>query len=132
MAWSINTSKEELAFVMEAGMLYRDLRRFQEARDIFNGVRILAPMSEVPEVALGTVAFQDGDFERAGMHYRRALKLNPRSAWAYAHLGELALFEMDIEQARTHLNTAIDLDPRGDHGKLARALLDFADVVNFK
>jgi tetratricopeptide (TPR) repeat protein len=132
MGWSIHISKEELVFVMEAGMLYRDLRRFDDARDIFNGVRILAPMSEVPEVALGTVAFQDGDFERAGMHYRRALKLNPGSAWAYAHLGELALFEMDNERARTHLNTAIDLDPRGDHGKLARALLDFADVVNFK
>ena len=132
MAWSISTSKEELAFVMEVGMLYRDLRRPQEARDVFNGARILAPMSEVPEVALGTVAFQDGDFERAGRHYRRALKLNPRSAWAYAHLGELALFEMDNEQARTHLNTAIDLDPRGDHGKLARALLNLVEVVNFK
>jgi tetratricopeptide (TPR) repeat protein len=132
MAWSIDTSKEELVFVMEAGMFYRDLRRFDDAREIFNGVRILAPMSEVPEVALGTVAFQDGEFERAGMHYRRALKLNPRSAWAYAHLGELSLFQMDKEQARRHLNSAIDLDPRGDHGKLARALLDFADVVNFK
>jgi Flp pilus assembly protein TadD len=113
-------------------MLYRDLRRFQEARDIFNGVRILAPMSEVPEVALGTVAFQDGDFERARLHYRRALKLNPQSAWAYAHLGELALFDMENEQARTYLNTAIYLDPRGDHGKLARALLDLAEVVNFR
>ncbi|HKA01654.1 MAG TPA: tetratricopeptide repeat protein [Candidatus Solibacter sp.] len=132
MTWPINPSKEEIAFVMEAGMLYRDLRRYQEAREVFNGVRILAPTSDVPEVALGTVAFQNGDFERAGMHYRRALKLNPRSAWAYAHLGELALFEMDKEQARAHLNTAIDLDPRGDHGKLARALLDFADVVNFE
>jgi Flp pilus assembly protein TadD len=131
MAWSINPLKEELAFVMEAGMLYRDLHRFKEAREIFSGVRILAPMSEVPEVALGTVAFQDGDFEQAGMHYRRALKLNPRSAWAHAHLGELALFEMDKEQARAYLKTAIELDPRGDHGKLARALLDFADVVNF-
>jgi len=132
MAWSINPSKEELAFVMEAGMLYRDLHRFQEARDVFNGARILAPASEVPEVALGTVAFQNGDFERAGMHYRRALRLNPRSAWAYAHLGELALFEMDKEQARDHLNTAIELDPRSDHGSLARALMDLVDVVNFR
>jgi tetratricopeptide (TPR) repeat protein len=132
MAWTINPSREELAFVMEAGMLYRDLHQYREARDVFHGVRVLAPTSEVPEVALGTVAFQEGDFDRAGTHYRRALKLNPRSAWAYAHLGELALFQMDYEQARAHLKTAIDLDPRGDYGKLARALLDLANAITVK
>lgn len=132
MAWTVNASNEELAFLMEAGFLYRDLQKHQESRDIFKGVRALLPKSEVPEVALGTVAFQQGDFEGAGRHYRRALELNPRSAWAYAHLGELVLFQADKEQARAYLTTAIDLDPRGDYGKLARTLLDFADAVTFK
>jgi tetratricopeptide (TPR) repeat protein len=132
MAWTIHPSPEELAFVMEAGMLYRDLQRRQEARDIFKGVRALAPMSDVPEVALGTVAFEDGDFEGARKHYRRALELNPRSAWAYAHLGELAIFEKNKEEARARLKAAVDLDPRGDYGRLARALLDFAEAVTYK
>jgi tetratricopeptide (TPR) repeat protein len=132
MPWTINPSSEELAFLMEAGFLYRDLQKHQEARDVFKGVRALAPKSEVPEVALGTVAFQQGNFEAAEKHYRRALELNPRSAWAYAHLGELVLFQADKDQARTYLKTALDLDPRGDYGKLARALLDLADVVTFK
>jgi tetratricopeptide (TPR) repeat protein len=117
---------------MEAGFLYRDLRQHEEARDVFKGVRALLPKSEVPEVALGTVAFQQGDFETAGRHYRRALELNPRCAWAYAHLGELALFQMDKEQARSHFKTAIELDPRGDYGKLARSLLEVAEAVAFK
>jgi tetratricopeptide (TPR) repeat protein len=131
MSWTVNPSNEELAFLMEAGFLYRDLRKHQEAREIFKGVRALLPNSEVPEVALGTVAFQQSNFESAERHYRRALGLNPRSAWAYAHLGELALFRADKEQARELLKTAVDLDPRGDYGKLARALLDLADVVRF-
>jgi tetratricopeptide (TPR) repeat protein len=131
MVWTVNVSNEELAFLMETGFLYRDLRKHQEACDVFKGVRALLPKSEVPEVALGTVAFQQGDFENAGKHYRRALDLNPRSAWAYAHLGELALFQMNKEQARLHLKTALDLDPRGDYGKLARSLLDLADAVTF-
>jgi tetratricopeptide (TPR) repeat protein len=117
---------------MEAGFLYRDLQKHEEARDVFKGVRALAPKSEVPEVALGMVAFEERNFEGAGKHYRRALELNPRSAWAYAHLGELVLFQTDKEQARVYLKTAIDLDPRGDYGKLARSLLEFADVVTFK
>lgn len=132
MTWTISPSQEELAFLMEAGFLYRDLQKNEEARDIFKGVRALAPKSEVPEVALGTVAFQEGNFEAAGKHYRRALELNPRSAWAYAHLGEAVLFQIDKERARAYLKIAIDLDPRGDYGKLARALLEFADVVTFK
>ena len=132
MAWTINPSKEDLTLLLEAGMLCRDLHQLKDARDIFRGVRILVPASDVPEVALGTVAFQEGDFVAAGKHYRRALELNPRSAWAYAHLGELALFQADREQASAYLKTAIELDPRGDHGKLARALLEFADAVVFK
>jgi tetratricopeptide (TPR) repeat protein len=117
---------------MEAGFLYRDLRKHDEAREVFKGVRALAPKSDAPEVALGTVAFEQGDFDGAEKHYRHALELNPRSAWAYAHLGELALFQTDKERARAYLNIAIHLDPRGDYGKLARALLDFVDVVTFK
>jgi tetratricopeptide (TPR) repeat protein len=132
MAWTVNPSTEVVAFLMEAGFLYGDMQKHQEACDVFKGVRAILPHSEVPEVALGTIAFQQGDFESAGRHYRRALDLNPRSAWAYAHLGELALFQTNKDEARTHLKMAIDLDPRGDYGRLARALLDFADVVRFK
>jgi tetratricopeptide (TPR) repeat protein len=132
MGWRINPSNQEVALLMEAGILYRDLKKYQEASDIFKGVRALLPNSEIPEVALGTVAFERGNFEGAERHYRRALDLNPRSAWAYAHLGELALFQANKEQARAFLNTAIDLDPRGDYGKLARALLDLVNVVRFQ
>jgi tetratricopeptide (TPR) repeat protein len=132
MSWTVSPSNDELAFLMEAGFLYRDLQKHEEARDVFKGVRALVPKSEAPEVALGTVAFQEGNFESAGKHYRRALELNPRSAWAYAHLGEAVLFQTDKERARAYLKIAIDLDPRGDYGKLARALLEFADVVTFK
>jgi Flp pilus assembly protein TadD len=117
---------------MEAGFFYRDLSQFREARDVFKGVRALAPNSEVPEVALGTVSFQEGNFALAARHYHRALELNERSAWAYCHLGELAIFQTDLRRARSFLRAAIDLDPRGDYGKFARALLDFADVVRFQ
>ena len=132
MAWTIDPSNQEMAFLMEAGFLYRDLKRYREACDVFKGARALAPKSEVPEVALGTVSFQEGNFAQAAVHYHRALELNERSSWAYCHLGELALFQADKRRARGLLRAAIELDPRGDYGKFARALLDFADVVQFK
>jgi len=131
MPWTINPSHEEIAILMEAAILSRDMKRFAEAREILKGVRSLVPHSEVPEVALGTVAFHEGDFESAAKHYRRALELNPRSAWATVHMGEVSLFQANRLEARRYLKAAINLDPRGEHGKLARALMEmFADFVN--
>jgi|SRR5579863_4454915 len=129
--WAIAISNDELAFLVEAGLIYRDARNFQAARDVFTGVKALYPTHDFPEVFLGTVEFQQSNFDRAEAHYRKALELNPRSALAYAYLGEAFLFRKDKETARTHCKTAISLDPLGSSGKLARRLLEMADRVTF-
>jgi tetratricopeptide (TPR) repeat protein len=132
MAWNVNPSNEEIGLLMEAGIIYRDSRKFVEAHLVFDGVRALLPKSDVVEVALGTVSFQQGDFEAAEEHYRSALELNPRSAYAYAHLGELAIFQKNKAQAAVHLKEAIKLDPRGAYGKFARTLQEFGEAVRSK
>lgn len=132
MAWNIDVSGEELEVILEAGFIYRDAGHYAHARDIFQGVRALLPGSEVPEVGLGTVAFQEGEFATAAKHYRRALERNPQSAWAHAHLGELALFSKDKDTAREHLRTACDLDPSGEYGRMARDLLKLVETVSFR
>jgi Flp pilus assembly protein TadD len=132
MAWNVNPSNEEIGLLMEAGIIYRDSRKFGEAFEVLNGVRALLPKSDVAEVALGTVSFQQGDFDAAERHYRSALELNPRSAYAYAHLGELAIFQKNKAQATVHLKEAIKLDPRGVYGKLARTLMEFGEAIKYK
>lgn len=129
--WTITPSAEEVAFLLEAGIIYREARNFQAARDVFSGVRTLLPQQEVSEVLLGTVDFQEGNFEAAETHYRKALDLNPRSALAYAHLGEASLFRKDKGAARTHLKNAISLDPLGESGKMARRLMEMTEHVTF-
>jgi tetratricopeptide (TPR) repeat protein len=117
---------------MEAGFICRDAGRYQHARDIFLGVRALRPGSEIPEVGLGTVAFQQGDFPQAARHYKRAIERNPQSAWAHAHHGELALFAKNKQQAREHLQRALELDPTGEYGAMARDLLKLTETVQFR
>jgi tetratricopeptide (TPR) repeat protein len=129
--WTIAPSHDELAFLVEAGVIYRDAGNYQAARDIFMGVKTLYPKHDFPEVFLGTVEFQQRNFDCAQTHYRNAIELNPRSAFAYAHLGEVCLFCKDKESARAHLKTAFSLDPLGDFGKLARRLLEMTDLVKF-
>jgi Flp pilus assembly protein TadD len=132
MAWNVTPSPGEIELLMEAGYILRDAGRFDEARDVFRGVRALRPGSEIPEVALGTVCFQQGDFRAASRHYRRALETNPSCALAHAHLGELRLFEKDKDGARGHLKKAVDLDPRGPVRPLADSLLELVEVVTFQ
>jgi tetratricopeptide (TPR) repeat protein len=112
---------------MEAGLIYRDTKRYREAVQVFAGVRALAPQSEVGEVALGTVRFAEGKLEEAIRHYQNALKLNERSAFAHAHLGEAYVFGNDAPAARRHLAAAILLDPRGKSGEHARSLTAYLE-----
>jgi tetratricopeptide (TPR) repeat protein len=131
LRWTIVPSYEEVAFLLEAGIIYRDARNFQAARDVFMGVRTLLPKNELPEILLGTVDFHEGNFESAEQHYHKALELNPRSAFAYAHLGEACLFRKNKEAARNHLRSAVALDPLGEFGKMARRLIELTDHVTF-
>src|SRR5262245_10349668 len=116
--WNIAPSNEEVAFLLEAGVIYRDAKNFGAAKDVFLGVQSLFPKHELPEVLMGTVAFQEGHFDIAEKHYKRALELNPRSALAQAYLGEASLFRKDKDAARSHLKTAASLDPLGEAGKM--------------
>jgi tetratricopeptide (TPR) repeat protein len=132
MAWKVAPAKDEIALLMEAGFVYRDARKFQEARDVFRAVRALLPSSEVAEVALGTVCFEEADFAGAVKHYKTAIELNPNSGYAHAHLGEALLFRMDKEQARVHLSKALELEPRGEIRRLASSLIELTDEVKFR
>jgi tetratricopeptide (TPR) repeat protein len=132
MAWNIVPSNQETALLMEAGVVYRDSRRYAQAREVFQGMRALFPSSEAPEVALGTVAFAQADFDGAVAHYRRALEINPRSAFAWAHLAQASIFKKDKEAALQQCRKALELDPRGESGKFARCLIEYAEAVEYR
>lgn len=125
MPWNVETPQEQIAFLMEAGMIYRDAKRFREAEQVFAGVRALAPKSEVGEVALGTVRFAEGKLDQAIRHYQIALKLNERSAFAHAHLAEAYAFGNDAAAARRHIEAALRLEPRGESGDHARSVAEY-------
>jgi len=127
--WNVNPSKDEIGLLMEAGIIYRDLRNFSAAREIFKGVRALLPKSDAVEVALGTVSFQEGNFQAAERHYRLALEANPRSAYAYAHLAESDIFQGKSDDARAHIDAAVKLDPYGVFGQFARNLMRLVDAI---
>ncbi len=120
----IEVPVEDLRLMLEAGYLYMAMRRYKEAREVFEGASILAPESEVPLVALGNVSFVESKFEEAIKIYQKALKLVPTSAFAKSYLGEALFFNQKKDEATTTLEDASKMDPHGKSGDFARALLD--------
>ncbi|MBF0493134.1 MAG: tetratricopeptide repeat protein [Deltaproteobacteria bacterium] len=120
----ISFETENLRIMLEAGYLYMAMKRFKEAREIFEGVCLLAPSSDVPMVALGNVSFVESKFEEAIKVYKKALELVPDSAFAKAYLGEAYFFNQQKEEAVKYLEEASKLDAHGKTGEFSRSLLD--------
>ena len=112
-----------LAVMMEAGYVYLGMRRYKEALELFEGLAVLAPESEVPLVALGNVDFCTGKVARAIKHYEQALKVAPESVFAQVYLGEALYFAGKKKEADELLRRVAKAD-RGGAGDFARALLD--------
>ena len=78
--------------MLEAGYIYLSMGRFKEAREVFEGVSVLVPKHEVPRVALANVLFAQKKFLNAIRVLKEAIRLNPKSSFAFSHLGEALLF----------------------------------------
>lgn len=129
--------RESLVILLEGGYIYLRMGKFEEAREVFEGISALTPESEVPLVALGSVFFAQMKYDQAIRWYKKALAIKEDSAFAHAYLGETLLFKGKAVEARKELEKASELDPKGHSGNFARALLDavkkgFAEVEKMR
>lgn len=116
-----------LGLMMEAGYVYLGMQRFKESRDVFEGVASLAPDSEIPLIALGTVDFCQGKFTNAIRRYKKALKIDPSSVYATAYMGEALFFMGKKAEAVKLLKDVVTKDRDGKAADFAKALLDAID-----
>ena len=58
-------SKQQAMLMLEAGYLWMDLGKFDHARELLAGASLLMPKSEVPQIALGSLEFNQGHFDKA-------------------------------------------------------------------
>jgi tetratricopeptide (TPR) repeat protein len=131
IAGLITVPKDEVVLLLEAGYLYMDLGKWDEASDVFTGAAALLPKSEVPQLALGTLEFAQGRHDKALQSYRKAQQLAPKSGLPRAHAGEALLFMGKTTEATKELNAAVEIEPDGDGARLARALLAAKDAGAF-
>ncbi len=119
----IQIDRKHLQVIMEAGYVYMGMRRFKEARAVFEGLTALVPGSEVPHVAIGNVDFCENKLNQAIKRYQMALKIDPESVFAKVYLGEALFFHGKREQGFELLSEVARRD-QGGAGDFARALID--------
>lgn len=125
----INITDEELRVMLETGFILREAARFDEAEAVFRSVMEFMPDSEVPQVGLGTVFLQRGDFSTAQDICENALKINPKSLYARLHYAEALLFAKEREKAENELNAVISENPDSPYSQTAQALLEAAEMI---
>lgn len=127
---AVKTDEEELRVMLESGLVLREAGRFDEAERIFLGVRELAPQSDVPLVALSSVAARRGDFDEAMRLCDEALRREPTSAFARVNRAEILLYQKKREEAETELRRIIEQTPDSPHARTAQSLLDVARMIS--
>jgi tetratricopeptide (TPR) repeat protein len=116
-------TKQQAMLMLEAAYLWMDLGKWDNARELLAGATVLMPKSEVPQLALGSLEFNQGHFDKALQVFRRAQQLAPRASLPRAHAGETLLFLGKVNEAMKDLKAALDLEPGSDGAKFAEALI---------
>jgi len=116
-------SKQQAMLMLEAAYLWMDLGKFDNARELLSGATLLMPKSEVPQIALGSLEFNQGHFDKALQVFRRAQQLAPRASLPRAHCGETLLFMGKVNEAMKELKSALELEPKSDGARFAEALI---------
>jgi tetratricopeptide (TPR) repeat protein len=124
----IDIPRDDVVVMLEAGYIYLAMKKFKEAKELFEGVCTLTPKHDVPQVALSCVYFTQTKFMEAIRILKQAIKDNPKSAFAYSHLGESQIFYGKREEAYESLRKAVALDPKGKSGEFAKSLIQLLDT----
>ena len=124
-------AKRDAMLLMESGYLWMELGEPLKAWEVFMGASVLMPRSEVPQIALGTLEFAQGRFDKALKAYRAAQRLAPKSALPRAHVGEVLLFLGKPAEALKELKAALELEAEGESAAFVHSLLRAHDEGAF-
>lgn len=88
-----------------------DRSTWAEAMDAYEHALAINPRLGDALINLGTLYYEQGDFEGAAAQFRRAVELDPENALAQFNLGSLLDELGQLEAARQHLRQAVRFDP---------------------
>ncbi len=115
--------KQQAQLMVEAAYLFMEMGQFDQARETALGCGVLMPKSEVPQIAAGTIEFNQQKYDKALQSFRAAQRLAPKSALPRAHCGEALQAMGKFPEAMKELIAATEIEPGSDGAHFAVALM---------
>lgn len=119
-------ARQTAALLATVYTLFRN-GRYEDARDILEGLVILDEHNPYIHGLLGAVYQKRSEDDRAIEHYNTALKLFPQDIYSMTNRGEICLKLGKLDEAFSDLKQAIELDknkklPAGNRARILIAL----------
>lgn len=127
---TVKTSDDELRIMLESGLVLREAGRLEEAEKIFLGVSEIVPESDVPLVALSSIAARRNNFDEALRLCEEAIRHQPTSLFARVNRAEILLYQKKPDEAETELRRIIEIDPESPHSRTAQSLLNVVQMIS--
>lgn len=118
-------TKQQAVLMLESAYLWMDMGKYDNARELLSGAAALMPRSEVPQLAIGTMEFNQAKYDKALQAFRGAQRLAPRSALPRAHCGEALIQLNKGAEALKELVAGAEAEPGSDGAKFAVTLMVF-------
>ena len=111
MGDELQLKPKQVASLMLLGDMYYRNGRKQEAKDVFEGLRLLDPENPYAHAILGSMHQQDKKYQEAIDSYTKALEIQNRQIHILTNRGECYLNLGKFEEAAADWNAAQSLDP---------------------
>jgi tetratricopeptide (TPR) repeat protein len=126
-------TREQLESLATIGFNLYQEGKLDEAKPVFEGIRLTAPESFYGYAGLGCIALitDPPEVDAAISNLTRAVELNPESPTLHANLGEALLRNRQLAESSAEFRKAIELDPdKKDAGaNRARAIIEGLSIA---
>lgn len=101
--------------LVNQGIAHMELEEYEDAEDTLKQALEVNSRNPYAHNALGVALREQGKFDQAGEHYRKAIELDPKYARAHFNMGVLAeLYLQDLRLALEHFRTYQNLQSEPD------------------
>lgn len=112
-------SDEKMQGMADVGYTLLSQGRLRDARKIFEGLAVLNPYEAYYQLALGSIAQRNHEFDQALSHYTRAIQMNQLLPEPFANRAEVRLAMDDVEGAIQDLVQTVKLSKNSPNDSAA-------------
>ena len=105
---------ENIAAILELGLIYKDQKKFAEAIDAFKEITYIDEKNALAKYYLAEIYLDQNKLLWADKYYKDALKRDPALGIAEYGLAKIAKIRKDEANYRSHLSRAYELNPEND------------------